>query len=653
VFEDGLFRGSGDYHYLRITREKPPAGMQYGGMPDGPQQVYLASGHFGQTEFSKVEMQSTPGFEEQEFSMWKFQPVTENEAEDDASDVDEHAQWLMRMTQMMGIDYLVQLPPWHLLDVDRDASKSDVKSRFRELSRSFHPDKQVNQSEKKKELFERIFVLLQNAYQGLKSADEAEKEKFRVEAESGSQLFAHSQYVVELLPFHWTKLDNTTEEGTGRYILNAASHLNSTLLGTNSADEEEFEPSVQVWVTFMYSARCGMSRSVVGMVDLAARHLEHHDNIKVGAYGCGLYKEYPPKEDDPTGVRSDPICAQFKRPETPNVHVIVETIPGRKRDETTGELVEVYPDMEIVKQNAQFKYLYAAVPTGNTTQFFPQNFINFAKAGKGVMQDTNLVTRMKRNDFLDPNFIRNVSIVAYLDGTGLGETNTEVADAIQNSLPGFARRFLNDALYIGTAECGFGDDEVNDEKIDEKYVDCSKLDVSWLPDIKVYGANDTEGVSLLRGQFSDARDVQIALESMGNTLRMMLGGTDNDYEVTIDEIPDVDDAEDGGGGCDNTQPPPPQQDYQDLDEIEGPMEETPLLEAQAEEEHSSESKAALDEAPRKPKLAGGNDTPQLARSRENNMARDRISGFQQRATRQPGGGQMLGGGGGGSAGFIA
>ena len=247
----------------------------------------------------------------QEFSMWHFKPFTttinttkegvqDGDIPDNNNSIDEHAEWLIRMTEKIGIDYLVQLPPWDLLDVERDASKSDVKSRFRELSRSFHPDKHVQHpSHAKKELLERIFILLQNAYQGLKSANEAEKEKFRMKAETSSQLFARSQSVVELLPFHWTKLDNSAMEGdmrSDRFILNTASHLTSTTLNTSSL-EEEAEASVQIWVVFMYSARCGMSRTVVGMVDLAARHLERHENIKVGAYGCGLYKEYPAYHD--------------------------------------------------------------------------------------------------------------------------------------------------------------------------------------------------------------------------------------------------------------------------------------------------------------------------------------------------------------------
>lgn len=252
-----------------------------------------------------------------------------------------------------------------------------------------------------------------------------------------------------------------------------------------------------------------ISASVVGFVDLAARHLERHENIKVGAYGCGLYKDHPPTKNDPTGVQSDPICAQFRRKETPNVHVIVETLPGWKRDES-GELAEVPPDPELVKENALFKYFYKEVPTGDTTQFYPHNFIEFARAGKRVWKNNHLVHRMAPSDFIDPEFVGNSSIVAYLDGTGKGETNAEIVDAITTSLPGVARRFLADGVYVGIAQCGYGDEYVDEYDAEsQKHVDCSKLGVSWLPDIKIFGAGDKEGVSLLRGQFGDIRDVQI------------------------------------------------------------------------------------------------------------------------------------------------
>mmetsp|Transcript_17535 Transcript_17535/g.37043 ORF Transcript_17535/g.37043 Transcript_17535/m.37043 type:complete len:969 (-) Transcript_17535:411-3317(-) len=674
VFEDGLFEGSGDFFYLKVITNLNEGAFQADGSPYPPDLSYLASGHFGEKEYSEVKalsLRSKRGFDEQEFSMWQFRPFVKGESDDDSLAIDEHSQWLVRMTQLIGIDYLEQLPPWHLLDVERDASKGDVKSRFRELSRSFHPDKLVNQSEKK-DLFERIFVLLQNAYQGLKSANEREKEAFRVQAEAGSQLFAHSQYIVELLPFHWTKIENdggdegdSSEKGTGRYILNAASHLNSTLLN-GTFPEDEVEPSVQIWVTFMYSARCGMSKTVMGMVDLAARHLEYHENIKVGAYGCGLYKEHAPKPNDPTGVTSDPICAQFQRRETPNVHIIVETLPGRRRDEN-GMMVEVPLDPELVKENAQFKYFYADVPHGNTTQFYPHNFIDFAIKGKRVWESNHLVRRMTRMDFEEEDFIGNTSIVAYFDGTGSLEGADEVIDSIKNSLPGVARRFLKDDVYVGIAHCGYGD-EFMDQVDTQSHVDCSKLDVAWLPDIKIYGANSTNGVSLLRGKFGDMRDVQIALESMSNVLRTLVGGTDGDDEDEFEEMQEENDPGDAGGSCDMKQTPPPPPDYDlDLDEIEGRMEEAPQLGLNTEKEASSEtepaleseSKPALGEGPEKapkkptmPKLATDSDRPQLAGGRENKV-RDRISGFHKRETRRSGGGQILGGGSGGSAGFIS
>jgi len=111
---------------------------------------------------------------------------------------------------------------------------------------------------------------------------------------------------------------------------------------------------------------------------------------------------------------------------------------------------------------------------------------------------------MKTQDFAEEDFKISVSIVAYIDGTGLGETNQEVQDAITTALPGLARRFLNANVYVSIASCGWGDGDDDDH-----HVDCSQLDVSWLPDIKIFGANETSGVSLLRGEFGDRRDVQI------------------------------------------------------------------------------------------------------------------------------------------------
>lgn len=364
VWEDGLFDESGEYFYMQmVTNTNAGQGE--------PAKYWLLSGYFGQPEYSEVTPRSiaTSGDpSDQEHSMWTFKRIINDEANETSDTVDEHVEWLEKKTEMIGIDYLEEMPPWDLLDVDRSAGKKEVKSRFRELSRSFHPDKMMHHPEKK-DLFEKIFVLLQNAYQGLKSGSDSEKEKFRKEGDTGSQLFTHSQNIVELLPIYWTKIaqdENTAQatDGVSRYILNVASHLNSTLVDSTVA-EEESEPTVQLWVVFMYSPKCGMSRTVRGMVDLAAAHLERNYNIKVGAYACGLYKGFEASKADPIGVTSDPICAQFQRKETPNVHVIAETLPGKKLDEN-GVLVDQPLDPDLVIENARFKHFYAAVPDGST-----------------------------------------------------------------------------------------------------------------------------------------------------------------------------------------------------------------------------------------------------------------------------------------------
>ena len=143
---------------------------------------------------------------------------------------------------------------------------------------------------------------------------------------------------------------------------------------------------------------------------------------------------------------------------------------------------------------------------------------------------------------------------------------------------------------------------------------------------------------------------------------MMLGGTDDDDgEDDFEEMQkQEDDNIEGGGGCNKqSQPPPPDLD---LGEIEGKMDDTPLLEMESEEEAretkpaiETEHKPALgqgDDKPKKHKLASS-DKPTLAGGRDEHAVKDRTSGFHQRKVKRAGGGQLLGGGSRGSAGFIA
>lgn len=504
VFEKGLFDKSEEYFFIKTHNAMG-------------EDSFVISGSFGETEFSEALLLPTaqdPNAEQNPFSMWSFRKFVNDPSVlmQRESVVDEHASWLEKMTQNIGIEYLQELAPWHLLDVEREASKNEVKSRFRELSRYFHPDKVLSE---KKELFEKIFIMLQNAYDGLKITNERQKERFRKSADIDSQLFSHSRHVVELLPFHWAKVEEGSDSDV-RFVINATSHLNS-INATDSLTEQNVVE--QLWVIFLYSARCSMSRTVVGFIDLAAGHLKKYENIKVGAYGCGLYADAPASNHDLLGVTTDPICKQFQRRETPNVHVVVETISGSDA---------------ALNENSKFKYFYSSVPYGNATEFFPHNFIRFAIHGKRIWNDQHLVKKMTARDFSDQAFIQNFSVVAFVDGTKYNQealNDEEVQDAIVHTLPGIARRFSKANVYVGIAACGW---DGNDD--DDRLVDCSMLGVSWLPDVKLYGMNATSGISLLRGQFGDRRDVQIAVESMGNTLSMIIGQSDDDLIDDFEEL---------------------------------------------------------------------------------------------------------------------
>ena len=283
----------------------------------------------------------------------------------------------------------------------------------------------------------------------------------------------------------------------------------------------------------------------------------------------------------------------------------------------------------------------------------PHNFIGFARAGRRVWEDGHLVHRMGPGDFSSKDFAGNVSVVAFLDGTdgdgGDGEeSSSEVVGAVLSSLPGLARRFRSDEVYVGRAWCGYGDEF---ESVVPEDVDCSSHGVTRLPEIMLYAAGDAVGSSLLRGSFADARDVQIALESAGNVLRMMIGGEDTNDE--FDGIDELDDDINGemDGSCDGMgqQPPPPPE--QVLDEIEERMEKDPQLEMP--EDYDTVTRPPEEQKldrPRKPKLADAAGGGKTLSGRE---TKNRLGGFHQRSTGRRGGGRLLSGGSGGGGGFIA
>lgn len=638
---------------------------------------HLISGRFGSAEYNEAKWlwDERKDSQETQFSMWTFQPVNMmgEGASSASTSTDEHADWLLEMTQQIGIEYVEKnFAPWHILDVDRGASKSAVKLRFRELSRHFHPDKNKSEEAAK------IFVSLQGAYEGLKNSNEKEKQEYMAAADSESQLFSHSRHVKELLPFHWRKVESRDGMNV-RYVIDLSASMNNN--NNTNENENEIEkatdsdqPSdgekeaemeghedekskeglqVQLWLLQLYSARCGMSRAVDGFLDIAAQHLEKYENIKVAAYGCGLYDTDLTKKDL-LGVTTDPICKQFDRSETPNIHIVVETLSGNEG-----------VNMMALEANAKFDYFYAAVPTGNSTQLHPGAIIDYAINGKKVWENFHLVKEMVRSDFTDPAFMTNTSVVAFVDKND--KDTKEVQDALTTSLPALAGRFKGIDLFVGVAACGSGDED------DDHYIDCSALNVSWLPDVKIFGPDQSEGLSLVRDEFMDRRDVQIAIESLTNTLAAMHGLSDEDRAE--DQFEDQkEEQEDGGDDFPSDCTKPMDFDFSeddiDLDQLDKP-EDTAKLDApdEAKVDEKDEDQDQLDapedkpkledgsdeklklEAEDRPKLATGSNKPKLASREERTRATGRIDA--RRKTGPRGGGAILGGSaGGGSVGAI-
>jgi len=168
--------------------------------------------------------------------------------------------------------------------------------------------------------------------------------------------------------------------------------------------------------------------------------------------------------------------------------------------------------------------------------------------------------------------------------------------------------------------------------------------------------------------------INSALESMGNTLKIMLGGSNEDFQEDFEELPndESEEADDESQPPENDFQPPPQADAYydrpdfDLDEIDG-VEETMTLgmddsdanenvsDDQGEPKLKTESISEGKEGKRKPKLASGGineeggdrSKPKLAGG---NDRFERLPHFDARETRTMGTGRIMGGGGGSSGG---
>jgi len=523
------------------------------------------------------------------------------------------------------------------LDVDRDANNKSIKASFRELSRRFHPDK----TKKKNPLLEELFVLLQAAYDGLyKVKDEKAKREFQVMAEVEEQLFAASHSVVELTRSNWKEVGNN-----GKYVLQVGAETNKTVVeGSNITDDtrkenggsenstELVEDVAQVWLIILYSPLCGMSRAIRPYVEATAEILKADHNVKVGAYGCGIYADERMKKKGHGSAFKDPICEALGRRVTPSTHALVEVISSSTTT-TEGDSGEDNEYDAFRNRAEHFHSYYAAAEFGTIVDLTPAKLLAFATAGKRTWDNSGLLEEFGPKDLEDPAFLETARIVAFMDPDD--DDPDDVQGALSMALPGVAKRVTKAGGRIGVARCATGAEAEESEETDDntrrpKPVDCASLDVAWLPDVKIYGANQTWGLSLLGEDFTERRDVQVALEALTNTFVALHGvePSGDDDDGVVEDGPEIEpeDGEESGGSCGGGSfgaftPPPPGENGPGLPEPE----ENPLLEGAEdppEVEPPLEAIDRNDDAPPPPKLEG-KDKPRLAeRSTEEKISAD-------------------------------
>jgi len=604
----------------------------------------LSSGAFGKALYDKPEwkMLYTPDIKKTESTdLWTLRPVELKlgvieggvlEEDDD----DEHAAWLESKAYHGGLngsgtDRLSKLAPWRLLGVERGSTEKEVKARFRKLSRRFHPDKtRHGMSKAEAEVRGDLFVLLQRAYDGLKDSDSDKKDAFKIDAEVEETLFGESEYVVELMPDMfkrfvgkngvegqfildktYTNFENRTEDETEDSNDCPTNGNNETC--SDDLDDKilNTENEAQVWLLFLYSARCGMSRTAAPYIELAAAHLLKLTNIRVAAFGCGIHGESleRSKQIGHRAAIEDPICGDFGRRETPSSHVVVQVLKG---------------DDKFRQQAALFRSFYSAAAVGGVYELWPSNLVNFAETASIDWSNTKLVEQFTRSDFEDENstFTSTFRIVAFLDASQnidpLDDKNNalkSIQNALLVALPRLAAQVVQAGGRVGTAICALDDESDGDA------VDCESIGVAWLPDVKIFGVNQTTGISLLNDEIAEERDIQIALEALVNTITSLFGLDPTD--IRKDDEPEINEEPPSQCGPEMNM----EFDLNEFDELDAP-EKIPLLDdspfqeiendASEEIEYDTPEEIEYDtpeeiaSAPPKPKLA--------PRSKTNNIS---------------------------------
>ena len=271
------------------------------------------------------------------------------------------------------------------------------------------------------------------------------------------------------------------------------------------------------------------------------------------------------------------------------------------------------------------------------TVVWPAKFAQFAINSREAWEESVHVLEVTSQDFDDPQFNSTARILAFTNDREI----QDVQEAILSALPNIARRMTDANISVGVVSCA---SELND---DPTLVDCSTLDVNWLPDVKLFAANQTSGLSLLGEEFGDRRDAQIAMESMAQTLTAFFGlqeGSIMDDKSDEQGLPD--DGQSGGSCGSNGMQFDNFDDVDDsLQKLDAPDEMDKIAPPEEEMEQVQDAdnipQELNDERSNKPKLASTSpEKPKLA-DRPNN-ARN-LPQFAKRQKTNHGGGSVFGG----------
>lgn len=416
----------------------------------------LSGGRFASPDYAKPMWVTCgePVYQHLPVLMWECEPASSADSEYDSP--------VQRLKRLVSDGLAHAVAPWDILGVERGASAKQVKAAFRSLSLLLHPDKRdLYFGDEDAADIDTLFEIARSAYEALKSDNEAAREAFRVKHESLYQRFFVGSPVRELNRSHFD--------------------LNGNLLRLSTGGPGG------VWVIFMYSPSCSMSRAVAPLLKLAARAAPEQS---FGAVACGFHER---QRAGFGSTFSDPVCRAIEPnfAETPRIVAIVE-------------------DPEGSTKAAQWRLSYESV----RAESLPRRLVDFGRRAHSLWVASSLVRDLVSFDEI-PTSATSTRLVLLLDNSTLGSSIRAHAPIIA---PGLKQA-----------------------KAELFAADCSALDCPHIaPNLLLYAPNSTIPRRLLPEPFGDLRDAQIALTALVAALsalvsdpELALGSSIHDTDANI------------------------------------------------------------------------------------------------------------------------